>query len=219
MVGSHIDITLRKRVEAALQANQDFLHRVLNSVADPIFVKDEHHRWTMFNQAFCSLLGYPTEELLNKSDYDFFPKQEADHFWEYDDYVFASGTEHEQEETLTDRDGVVRIISTKKLAFTSDAGKKSLVGIIRDVTERTQMETTLRQMAERERTIASVVQRMRQSLDLETIFSATTQELRHVIGCDRILVYQFNSDWSGEIVAESVAAGWTSFCNRKKWAP
>lgn len=201
----------RKQAEAALQANQDFLNRVLNSVADPIFVKDQHHRWTMINTAFCNLLGYPREALLGKSDHDFFSKAEAEEFWQWDDYVFASGVEHKQEETLTDRDGNVHVLSTKKLAFTTTTGEKSLVGIVRDITDRKQMEAELRQMAERERTIASAVRRMRQSLDLETIFSATTQELRHAITCDRILVYKFNPDWSGEIVAESVAAGWRAF--------
>jgi light-regulated signal transduction histidine kinase (bacteriophytochrome) len=44
---------------------------------------------------------------------------------------------------------------------------------------------------------------MRQSLDLNTIFGTTTQELRQVIRSDRTLIYRFNSDWSGQVVAES----------------
>jgi two-component system sensor histidine kinase/response regulator len=78
----------------------------------------------------------------------------------------------------------------------------------RDITERKQVEETLRHMAEREKAIARVIQQMRQTLDLETIFTAATQELRQVINCDRIAVYRFNPDWSGEFVAESVADKW-----------
>lgn len=51
---------------------------------------------------------------------------------------------------------------------------------------------------------------MRQTLDIESIFRATTEELRGVMECDRVVVYRFNSDWSGEFMAESVASGWVS---------
>lgn len=76
--------------------------------------------------------------------------------------------------------------------------------------ERKQAELALRQMAERERAISKVIQRMRQTLDLKAIFSATTQELRQALDCDRIVIYSFNPDWSGEFVSESVAVGWIS---------
>ncbi|MGK7922857.1 MAG: ATP-binding protein, partial [Trichodesmium sp.] len=36
----------------------------------------------------------------------------------------------------------------------------------------------------------------------------TTQELRQTIYCDRVVIYQFNPDWSGQMVAESVESGW-----------
>lgn len=79
-----------------------------------------------------------------------------------------------------------------------------------EITERRKAEIALIESAERERAIAQVIQRIRQTLDLETIFTATTQELRQVIKCDRVLVYRFQPDWSGELVAESVGKGWIS---------
>jgi len=74
--------------------------------------------------------------------------------------------------------------------------------------DRKQAEIALWQMAERERAMSRVIQQMRQTLQVETIFSATTQELRQVLNCDRVVIYRFNPDWSGEIVSESVALGW-----------
>ena len=64
--------------------------------------------------------------------------------------------------------------------------------------------------AERERAAARVLQQMRATLELKTIFYATTEELRQAIGCDRILIYQFNADWSGQVVAESVGDQWNA---------
>ena len=57
---------------------------------------------------------------------------------------------------------------------------------------------------------ARVIERIRQTLDMETIFRATTQEVRQILNCERVVVYQFYPDWSGEFVHESMAYGWKS---------
>jgi signal transduction histidine kinase/DNA-binding response OmpR family regulator len=70
------------------------------------------------------------------------------------------------------------------------------------------VEEALRQSAEREQATLRVIEQMRQTLDLEQIFRTTTEELRLLLKCDRVLIYRFKPDWSGEVVAESVAEGW-----------
>jgi PAS domain S-box-containing protein len=83
-----------------------------------------------------------------------------------------------------------------------------LIGTAMDFTDRKQAEIALRESVERERTLFQVTQRMRQTLDMETIFRTGTQDLRVTLGCSRVSVYRFNPDWSGEFIAESVAPGW-----------
>lgn len=78
----------------------------------------------------------------------------------------------------------------------------------REIQERIAAEGKLQQVAQRERATARVIQRMRQSLDLDTIFQTTTEELQQAIGCDRTLIYSFNPDWSGQVLAESVTESW-----------
>ncbi|WP_353932702.1 GAF domain-containing protein [Okeanomitos corallinicola TIOX110] len=77
-----------------------------------------------------------------------------------------------------------------------------------EISERVAVETTLRVMAEREKAINGIILRMRQTLDLESIFTVTTHELRHTLACDRVLIYRFNPDWSGKLVSESVTEDW-----------
>jgi two-component system sensor histidine kinase/response regulator len=76
--------------------------------------------------------------------------------------------------------------------------------------ERQQVEEALRESAKREHAIATVIQRMRQTLDLETIFQATTAELRQLLMCDRVAIYRFSENDKGAFVSESVASGWMS---------
>ncbi|MEA5513009.1 GAF domain-containing protein, partial [Nodularia sp. UHCC 0506] len=77
-----------------------------------------------------------------------------------------------------------------------------------EIQERIHTEAAMRVMAEREQATKQVIQQMRQSLNLESIFRATTAELRQAVECDRVLIYRFQPDWSGELVAESVSEFW-----------
>ena len=121
-----------------------FLDSMIEALADPVFVKDEAHRWVMFNSAFCRLLGRAREELQGKSDFEFFPVEESRVFWEKDDLVLRTGEPNLNEERLTDEAGRVHVISTKKSRFIDPVtGRRFLVGVIRDVTAEKQVEGEL----------------------------------------------------------------------------
>jgi signal transduction histidine kinase len=62
---------------------------------------------------------------------------------------------------------------------------------------------------EQRKALTGAIARIHQSLDIDTIFSATVNEVRQLLSADRVAVYQFYSDWSGAFVAESVVQGWT----------
>jgi len=67
----------------------------------------------------------------------------------------------------------------------------------------------LAKAAERQRALATTVDKIRQSLDIDTIFDTTTQEVRRLLEVERIAIYRFYSDWSGEFVADSIVDDWT----------
>ncbi|MBE8969432.1 GAF domain-containing protein [Nostocales cyanobacterium LEGE 12452] len=66
----------------------------------------------------------------------------------------------------------------------------------------------LAQAAQRDQVIAQIVDEIRSPLDIETIFKTTTQEIRQLLQADRVAIFSFNDDWSGNFVAESFASGW-----------
>ncbi len=142
------DITDRKHTENVLREFTNYLDKIINSVADPIFVKNRKHRWVLVNEAYCHFVGYKREELIGKSDYDFFPKEEADVFLEKDEFVFETGRETLNEEKYTDAHGVTHITLTKKTLYVDTKGEKFIVGIVRDITELKKTEEMIRDLNE-----------------------------------------------------------------------
>jgi len=85
-------------------------------------------------------MGHPRHEILGKSDYDYFPEKEADIFWSKDEIVLTTGMENINEEPLTDAQGIIHTIVTKKTLYTDKKGEKYIVAIIRDITDQKKAE-------------------------------------------------------------------------------
>ena len=49
-----------------------------------------------------------------------------------------------------------------------------------------------------------ITNRIRQSLELQEILTATVAEIRSLLGTDRVMVYRFHESGSGEVIAESI---------------
>jgi methyl-accepting chemotaxis protein PixJ len=64
--------------------------------------------------------------------------------------------------------------------------------------------------SEQQQTLSKITDRIRQTLTVDGVFQNVTQELRMAMTADRCVVYEFNEDWSGQVVAESVGSNWMS---------
>ena len=107
------------------------LYHALDQSPDPIFIKDQAHRWVFLNRAFCRLIGQAREDLLGKSDYDFFPERQADVFWQQDDVVLRSREESTNEEVITPARGATHIATTTKAILVDDSRESFLIGTLR----------------------------------------------------------------------------------------
>ncbi|MDY7004978.1 MAG: CHASE2 domain-containing protein [Cyanobacteriota bacterium] len=131
------------------QKSTEFLQSVINAIPDPIFVKDKYHRRIVLNEAYGKFIGYSVDDLLIKTDYELFPQNEANIFWQQDELVFKTNQQQENEEYFTDARGITHIIATKRTLHQDAAGNLFLVGVIRDITERKKIEENLKETATR----------------------------------------------------------------------
>ncbi|MCC3453153.1 MAG: PAS domain S-box protein [Microcoleus sp. PH2017_29_MFU_D_A] len=135
----------RTAVQEQLKASEQFLNNIINTIPDPIYVKDEQHRWLALNDAFCQYIGRSRSELIGKAYRDFLPKEQADIYEEKNQLVFWANTSSETQETITEPDGNTRFLSVKKSTFVDAGGSKVLVCAIREITNRVRMEEQLRE--------------------------------------------------------------------------
>jgi signal transduction histidine kinase/integral membrane sensor domain MASE1 len=78
------------------------------------------------------------------------------------------------------------------------------------MTTRQAAERQLHLTAERNRLLSEMAMRIRRSLDLRDILQTTVEEVRQFLQADRVFFSQFDDQGQSQVVAESVASGWTS---------
>lgn len=137
------DITERKRAEMALREREHYLDKIINNVGDPLFVKDERHRFVLANDAFCALFDLPRNKIIGEVLDEQTPPEEREHFWRVDKQVLMEGRDNVSEEALTIRGGETKIISTRKTRYVDESGHRFVIGVIRDMTDTKRLQEQL----------------------------------------------------------------------------
>ncbi len=76
-----------------------------------------------------------------------------------------------------------------------------------------------KQQANTAKAVDRVVDKIREVLNVDMIFETATREARHLLDTDRVVVYQFNEDWTGKFMAESRRNGIFSLLERQQSQP
>ncbi len=180
-----------------LFASEKLLLSVLQALPVIVFCKDikDNFKWTVWNKKAEEVFGITAEECLGKSDYDFFPTNQADWFRSKD--IEASQTTETidiPEEIVSTKKGPL-LLHTRKIVIRDTHGEPLLLlGVSEDITERKKSEEKLKKMAD---SVPGVVYQY--SLDKEGVqkflfMSAFAQSLFGVSA--NAIVDDFNVLWN-----------------------
>jgi PAS domain S-box-containing protein len=118
-----------------------FLRKIVDTIPNPIFVKDKEGRYVFCNTAFETYTGLKKEEIVGKTDYDVSPKRIADPYHEMDNILLESGGAQDYEIYFQNPDGNNQATLFNKACYThTDGTVVGLVGVITDVTDRKAVE-------------------------------------------------------------------------------
>ena len=93
--GTVEDITQRRQAEENLRNSEALYHSLVETLHQNILRKDLQGRFTFANQQFCKILGRPLEDIVGKTDFDFFPRELAEKYQRDDQRVMQTGNPHE----------------------------------------------------------------------------------------------------------------------------
>jgi PAS domain S-box-containing protein len=143
------EIDRRNKAEAELRKSNSFLATILENIPNMIFVKDAASlRFVRFNKAGEDLTGIGKQEIIGKSDHDFFPKQQADLFTLIDREVLSGNRQKDiVEEPIQTRYKGERWLQTAKIPLFDENGKPQfLLGISKDITESKKQQYDIKQL-------------------------------------------------------------------------
>lgn len=174
-----------------------FLDTLLDNIPLMVFVKDAKDlRFTNFNEAGLKLLGHKREDLIGKSDYDFFPEEQAKFFQTKDREVLENGTIQDIPVEEIDTSRGKRLLHTRKIPILNEDNKPIfLLGVSEDITEKMKLESeNARQreeeaarrerarIQERESIVAEAISTLSQTIDYQETISGLVKAVVPVLG-------------------------------------
>ena len=159
------DVTSRVEAEHALKSSESKYEVLLENLQQKIFLKDRNLNFVSCNSQFAADLSLLPHEMIGKNDFDLFPKELAQKYYEDDLRILETGQTEDSEKRYI-ADGEYRWVQTMKTPLKNDDGEvESILGIFWDITERKKAEEELKQHRE----------------NLEELVSERTDELQRTI--------------------------------------
>ncbi|MBD2083949.1 PAS domain S-box protein [Trichocoleus sp. ST-U3] len=204
------DITKRKQAEEALQQSEERLRLALEAAQMGIWdwnILTNQVTWTDNNEKLFGLAPGSFEKTYD-AFFGYIHLEDRESVQQAAIRALEENQGYEQEFRIVWPDGSIRWMMIKSQLLCNETGRAvRMIGTTLDITKQKLAQSALTQQTERQRLVAAIAQRIRQSLDLDEILNTTVIEVRELLQTDRVIVYRFQPDWSGVVMMESVGSG------------
>lgn len=145
MKGILKDITKERKAEKALIESEQRYRTLIETLPTRIWTKDKDSVYKTCNKAFADDLGITKEDIEGKTDYDFFPREQAEGYRKDDAEVMKSGKVRYIEETMIKKRGEQLYVNTVKAPLRDrNCNIYGVLGSFWDVTDRKKTEDDLK---------------------------------------------------------------------------
>ncbi|MFX1507409.1 MAG: PAS domain S-box protein [Promethearchaeota archaeon] len=147
------DISERKQVEQALRESEEKYRTILENIEDGYYEVSLKGDFNFFNDSLCKIFGYSRQEILGASYKNFCDEQTATLVFKTFNAVFnAKEPRKGFNWEIIRKDGRKRTVEASvSLIFDSEGECLGFQGVVRDISERIQVENALRESEERYR--------------------------------------------------------------------
>jgi PAS domain S-box-containing protein len=147
------DITERKRMEEKVKESELKFRTIFDTAGDGILCADIETKKLVFgNEAVCRMLGYSPEEIGTISTSAIHPKEELPRIMEDFEKQARGESKIAKDTAVKRKDGTIFYADINS-ALIALAGKRYLMGIFRDVTERKSVEARQAELLEKIKSI------------------------------------------------------------------
>jgi len=214
-----IAVVRQSRTQSALLLSEEKFSKAVSFSPDAVTISHlSDGCFIEVNDSFLTLTGYSRDEALGRTSIELGLWCDPSERRDLVDSIRRLGSVRNKEVTFRRKDGHMLRTLLSTSVFDIDR-QPCLLTVVRDVTERQQIQDNLRMLAERDRLFGETAIRIHQYLDLEQILEATVTEVRRMLSVDRAFVHRIHSDSSSEIVAESLVQPFPSLLGRASEIP
>ncbi len=199
-VGTHTDITERKRAEEALRESEEKFRTLINQTVDMLLLHDMDGKIIDVNRSSVEQYGYTREELLSMTladlDPDYAKREDGGKFWnqfEPDDWFRFEARQKRKNGSIFPVEATISLVMLQ--------GETCVMGLCRDITDRKRAEQEIHQRVRELTALNALGRRVGATLSLEQVVKAALEEIAEPVHPDLALLFLREGD---ELILQGV---------------
>jgi PAS domain S-box-containing protein len=198
------ELQQQKKSETALSKRIEYLQQIIDVLPVCISYCNCDRQYEFVSKRYEEWLDCPREEILGRHVRDVIGREAYAVVKDKIDRVLL-GEQLTYEVAIPYQNGLRYVNATLIPSFNDHSQVKGWYALLTDISDRRRAEEQLEQQAQREHALNLVIQTIRNSLDLDTIFATAVQEIGKLIQVDRVAITQYSTNQNAwHIVAEYV---------------